>query len=127
LNLFTSLDTANLAGTTTPAAVLETYSPRRNSIIPNPFSTSFQIFFEFNTGFSGQFVFKYVIVDSLMNSLDKRAITMRASVFGPGNVSTSNTISILPNVPAGRFRLYYTLSSQANQHFYKSWGNIQRN
>jgi len=127
LNLFTSLDTTNLTGTTTPTTVLETSSQRNNSIFPNPFSTSFQILFGFNAGFSGQFVFKCVIVDSLLNPLDKKVTIMQASVFGPGNVSTSNIISIIPNVPIGRFRIYYTLSSNTNQHFYKCWGNIQRN
>ena len=126
LNLFTSLDTANLSLTNTPTAVLEN-ELRYNSIIPNPFISNFQILFGFTPGFTGQFVFKSVIIDSLMNPLDKKVLRMQASVFGPGNASTSNTNIIMSNLPVGRFRLYYTLSSQANQHFYKSWGNIQRN
>jgi hypothetical protein len=126
LSLFASLDTANLSGTTAPTTVLENPTTY-NSIFPNPFNSVFDIHFGFNPGFSGQFVFKSVIVDSLMNPLDKKVVRMQASIFGPGNVSTSNIIAIAPNLPIGRFRIYYTLSSQGSQHFYESWGNIQRN
>ena len=125
-NLFNSLDTANLSGTTTPGAVLE-IPYRYNCIYPTPFNSQFQMTFRFTAGFSGQFVFKCVIVDSLMNPIDKKTAKLQATVYpGPGN-SSSTTIAIMPNVPIGRFRLYFTLSSQANAPFYKSWGNIQRN
>ena len=127
LNLFTSLDTANLNGTATPTAVLENNNLRHNSIYPNPFTSTFYIQFGFTPGYSGQFVFKSVIVDSLMNPVDKKVVRMQATVFGPGNVSNSNAVGFASSLTVGRYRLYYTLSSQANPHFYKSWGNIQRN
>ena len=124
LNLFNSLDTANLSGTTTPASVVETPGSY-NSIYPNPFNSVFAMYFRFTTGYSGPFVFKCVIVDSLMNPIVKKVIRLQATVSPvPGNPSSSN-FQIMPNIPIGRFRLYYTLNSQANPHFYKSWGNIQ--
>ena len=116
LNLFVSLDTANLSGTTTPASVLET-PPGYNSTYPNPFTTLNALSLRFANGFSGQIVFKCVIVDSTMTSYFKAAI--RLNVSGP-----STNISFNPTIPVGRFRIYYTLSSQSNPHFYKSWGNI---
>jgi len=122
LGLFANLDTADLAGTESPTAVVE---DPPSYIFPNPFNSRFLIQFGFNPGFSGEFVFKSVIVDSLMNPLDKIVVRMQASDFG--NVSYSHVIAFAPNLPVGRFRIYYTLSSQANKNFYKSWGNIQRN
>jgi hypothetical protein len=62
-----------------------------------------------------------------MNPLFKKAERLQAAVYGPLNLSASNTILIAPNLPAGKYRLYYTLSSQANPHLYTSWGNIQAN
>ena len=127
-NLFISLDTANLLGTTKPDSVFETNPVSNNFTIPNPFTSFNQLRFGFTNGYTGQLVLKFVIVDSLMNSLYKGVIKIQASICStcPLNPSSSNLITITPNIPIGRFRFYYSLSSQLNQHFYKSWGNIQK-
>jgi len=127
-NLFNSLDTANLTGTTKPDSVFE--SPiEYNCSFPNPFTAFNQMSFRFTNAFNGQMIFKFVIVDSLMHSLYKDAIRIQATSnpLIPLNPSSGNLITIYPNVPIGRYRFYYTLSSQLNQHFYKCWGNIQKN
>lgn len=118
LNLFSSLDTANLSGTTTPASVLET-PPGYNSTYPNPFITVNALSLQFPGGYSGQFVLKCVVVDSTMTAHFKAATRLTVS-------SSSTTILFNPTIPVGRFRFFYTLSSQSNPHFYKSWGNIQK-
>lgn len=118
LDLFNSLDTTNLNGTTSPLSVVET-SPGYNSIFPNPFMGEHALALRFNTGFSGQIVIKAVVVDSTMTPYSKVSARL--------NVENASTIlAFAPTIPVGRFRLYYTLSSQANPHFYKSWGNIQK-
>ena len=124
LNLFASLDTANLIGTTTPAQVLETNG--YNAIYPNPFILSgpHAMSFTFPNGYSGQFVLKLVYVDSLMNPLFKKAVKLQSNAYPPPTTSGVN-IQILPSVPVGRHRLYYTLSSASNPNFYTCWGNIQ--
>lgn len=118
LNLFSSLDTANLSGTTTPSSVLET-PPGYNSTYPNPFTTVNALSLRFANGYSGQIVFKCVVVDSTMTSYFKVATRLNVS-------SSSINIAFNPTIPVGRFRIYYTLSSQSSPHFYKSWGNIQK-
>lgn len=126
-NLFASLDTANLVGTSKPDSVLE--SPiSYNCAYPNPFASENRLSFRFTNGFNGQIELKFVIVDSLLRTLDKGAMRVQATSYPqiPLNPSSSNELTIKPNIPIGTFRLYYTLSSQLNQHFYKSWGNIQR-
>lgn len=131
LNLFTSLDTANLTGTVTPDSVQET-PPYYNAFYPNPSTGQINIpsFFYFANpanGYMGPFVFKCVIVDSMMNPLYKKVIRSSAiPAPGPQHLSWGG-ISITPILPTGRFRIYFTFSSQADPHFYKSWGNIQRN
>ena len=123
-NLFTSLDTADLTGTSTPSVVIESPS-RYYCIFPNPFPLSFRNYFILNPGYAGQFVLKTVIVDSLMNSIEKSAIRVTANSNLP-NPSYSNVSTFQPTLSPGRYRLYFTLSSLANPHFYKSWGNIQK-
>jgi len=59
LDLFNSLDTADLTGTVLPSA---SYS---FSIFPNPFSSQFNMEFSFNGSISGQVVVNNVITDSL--------------------------------------------------------------
>ncbi len=118
LNLFSSLDTANLSGTTAPGSVLEN-PPFYNATFPNPFTSLHILPFKFNSGYSGQIVLKYVVADSTMTALFKAATKLNVS-----NASTN--ILFNPAISVGRFRLYYTLSSQSNPHFYKSWGNIQK-
>jgi hypothetical protein len=118
LSLFNSLDTANLNGTTTPQSVVDT-PPGYSSTFPNPFMTTHALALRFNTGFAGQIVIKTVVVDSTMTPYFKTATRL--------NVQNAFTaLAFNPTIPVGRFRFYYTLSSQANPHFFKSWGNIQK-
>jgi hypothetical protein len=118
LNLFNSLDTTNLNGTVAPTSVLE-IPPGYNSTYPNPFTTVNALSLRFTSGYSGQIVFKCVIVDSNMTSRFKVATRLNIS-------NSSINIAFNPTIQIGRFRFYYTLSSQSNPHFYKSWGNIQK-
>lgn len=118
LNLFNSLDTANLNGTTIPGSVVDT-PPGYNSTFPNPFTTFNALGLRFNNGFSGQIVLKAVIVDSTFTSYFKISTKLNVQ-------NTSTILQFNPTIPPGRFRFYYTLSSQASPHFFKSWGNIQK-
>ncbi len=124
LNLFTSLDTTNLTGTTTPPQVLE--SNGYNAIYPNPFilSAPHGMHFSFPNGYAGQFVLKLVYVDSLMNPLFKKAVRLQSNAYPPPTTSGLD-LYILPVVSVGRHRLYYTLSSASNPHFYTCWGNVE--
>jgi len=129
INLFSSLDKVDLNGTTTPDSVNQySHDPTFNygyipSIYPIPVKKEFSIKPYFNKGFSGQVIFKYVIVDSMFNSLAKGAIRVQAKTYGQ---YSNSTVKFTPNIPDGLFRFYYTLSSQTDKHFYKSWGNIEK-
>jgi hypothetical protein len=128
LNLFTSLDTVDLTGTTMPDSVWEEKPVSNNYAFPNPFKQTTNLFFRFSPRFSGQIVLKYVIVNGDFNVVKKSAIRIQATVCScPSFSSSSGVIDLLPNVAIGQFRLYYTLSSQGNNHFYKTWGNIEKN
>jgi hypothetical protein len=121
-NLFNDLDTADLTGTVKPDSVAS------SSIIPNPFKTQALFVFSFSNGFNGQVEFKFVIVDSHMNIVDKRAIRIQGT-SNPNissNPSGSGPIPLTPKIPVGSFRIYYSLSAQSSQNFYTSWGNIQQ-
>ncbi len=125
-NLFTSLDTADLSGTLPPLTVME-LPDSYNSIYPNPFSSVFAIRLGFTSDYTGPFVMKYVIVDSLMNPLEKKVIRLEANLYpGPDNPSSAH-VQFMPNIPAGQFRLYYSLSAASAPNFYQTWGNIQKN
>ncbi len=128
-NLFSSLDTANLAGTSQPDSVFEESPVSHNYIIPNPYSAYSQLHFQFTNGFSGTIMFKMVVVDNHLKPVDKEAFRIQASVCSGCAMPFSNSslIRIMPNIPAGQYRLYYTLGSVSNPQFYTSWGNIQRN
>jgi hypothetical protein len=115
LSLFNSLDTINLTGTTKPITVRDT----SNYPFPNPFVNNHTLVFKFNDTFSGEVVLKYVVVDNKLKVLDKKVARLKAS-------SGYIALIISPNLPKGQYRLYYTLSSQANPHFYQTWGNIQK-
>lgn len=128
LSLFNSLDTVDLTGTTMPDSVLEEKPISHNYASPNPFNQTTKLFLSFSSGFSGQVVLKYVIVDGDFTIVQKSAIRIQATVCScPSLSSSSGIIDLIPNIPSGQFRLYYTLSSQGNNHFYKTWGNIQEN
>jgi len=116
LSLFKSLDTSNLSGTTTPDSVIQ-IPGNSNYAFPNPFTNGHLLHFEFTNGYSGDYVLKYVVVDTLLHAIDKKVSRI---------YSGANNIAIIPNIPVGRFRLYYTLSSQVSPHFFKCWGNIQK-
>jgi len=115
LTLFAGLDTANLAGTTTPTIVHGT----SNYPFPNPFVNYHILGFRFNNDYSGDVVLKYVVVDKRLKIIDRKVARLKAS---SGHVN----VAIAPNLPEGQYRLYYTLSSQADVHFFKTWGNIQK-
>ena len=57
LNLFSSMDTANLNGTSIPTTVLEV-PPNYSSTYPNPFPNFNTLPLHFSNGFSGQIVLK---------------------------------------------------------------------
>jgi hypothetical protein len=122
-NLFVGLDTADLTGTTVPDSVLSS-----STIVPNPFKTQVFFSFTFTPGFSGRVEFKYVIVDDHMSTLDKGAIRVQATpnMNFPSYPSNSGSIIFTPNVPVGKFRIYYSLSAASAPSFYTSWGNIEK-
>lgn len=123
IDLFSSLDTADLAGTTPPNSVIPV-SGSYNAPFPNPFSGVHRFNLNFSIGYSGQFVLKLVYVDSLANAVYKKAIKLQATALPAPNPARA-VVDVVPVIPAGRFRLYYTLSSAADRHFYKCWGNVQ--
>jgi len=111
LALFNSLDTADLSGTTMPGSIQSTI------FYPNPFLTQALMYFKLNSTYQGQFKLKYVIVDNHMNALQK----------GSSLLSNSYAFFLLTSsLPSGYYRIYFTLSSQTNENFYTSWGNIQK-
>jgi len=128
LNLFKSLDTVDLTGTTMPDSVLEEKPVSHNYAFPNPFKQTTNLSFGFSPRFSGQLVLKYVIVNGDFTVVKKSAIRIQATVCScPSFSSSSGIIDLLTNIPRGQFRLYYTLSSKGNDHFYRTWGNIEEN
>ena len=127
LNLFNSLDTANLSGTLMPDSVLE-LANCYNCIFPNPFGSSTSFLFHFSNGYNGQMVFKSVVVDDHMKIVDEGSQRIQGKsdsniLFNP---SISNVVSLSPHIPIGKFRIYFTLSAATKQHFYQSWGNIEK-
>jgi hypothetical protein len=122
-NLFNGLDTANLTGTTEPDSVAGS-----STIFPNPFSSVAALVFSFSSGFNGQVEFKFVVVDTHLNIKDKGAYRIQANpnVNYPSLPSNSDFIHLSPNIPEGKYRIYFTLSAESNPHFYRSWGNIQK-
>jgi len=128
LNLFSSLDTAKMTGTVKSDSVF-TNTASKNCIFPNPFKTSASFVFNFSSGFNGLLEFKFVIVDDHLNIIDKGAFKIQGTSYPniPGNPSTSGLVTLTPNVSSGKYRIYITLSSEASQHFYKTWGNIEKN
>lgn len=128
LNLFKSLDTVDLTGTTMPDSVLEEKPVSHNYAFPNPFKQTTNLSFRFSPRFSGQVVLKYVIVKADFSVVKKSAVRIQATVCScPSFSSTSAVIDLLPGVTKGQYRLYYTLSSEGHDHFYKTWGNIEEN
>lgn len=123
LALFNKLDTTNLSGTTKPDSVVSS-----STIFPNPFRSVAAFVFSFSSGFNGQIVFKFVIVNDRMDIVDQGVARIQATSYPniPMNPSTSGAVMINPNVPVGKYRIYFTLSAQGNEHFFKTWGNIEK-
>lgn len=124
LALFQSLDTAGLPNTTIPDSILIKYIPFISpSIYPSPIVNSGEIVFNYTGSginrnripFPSPAMFKYVIVDSLMQPMDKGAKLLQG-----------HNVSISPNLPIGRYRLYLTLSTLNNPNFYQSFFNIEK-
>ena len=113
LALFQSLDTVDLAGTTTPASISVAF-------YPNPFYTQFRSAVVYPHQYTGTCIIKYVIVDNLMTPIFKSFLVTNAA--SPG----ISLFAILPLIPVGQYRLYYTASAQGNENFYEGWGNIQK-
>jgi hypothetical protein len=118
IDLFSSLDTSDLSGTTTPDKVNE-ISPSFNSIYPNPFRDVNSINISFSNNYTGSVVFKYVIVDINMQPVIKKSFKLITK-------NSRLDISFFPTYGFGKYRLYYSLSSQNDKHFYTSWGNIEK-
>lgn len=120
MNLFNLVDTADLSGTASAKVVPNAIYP----LYPNPYTTDGQIQFFFQNQFAGQIILKYVVVDNMTLPLTQGVIRLQAKSFSNGTSSTH--YALLPNVPNGRYRLYYSLSANGDEHFFRSWGNIQR-
>ena len=112
MRLFNELDTASLIGTVKPDIVRTTYA------YPNPFSNQFNVSISTYFGFNGQMVVKYVIVNRFMQALQKGVMRFNGNSYA--------TFAISSTRPPGKYRLYFTLSAEGHNHFYKSWGNIQQ-
>jgi hypothetical protein len=127
LLLFKSLDTTDLTGTAKPDSVI-TITSSFNCIIPNPFKSEASFLFKFSNGFNGQMLFEFVVVNNHMDIVDKGAVRIQGTSYPniPLNPSSSNLITLTPTMPAGMYRIYFTLSSASNPHFYQCWGNIQK-
>lgn len=110
--LFTDLDTVNTTNTSTPASALVRYA------YPNPFSDLLGVPILLDTDFNGDIIVKYVVVNRSMKVVQKAAQRLHAT--------SSAYFSVIPTFPAGNYRIYFTLSANDNEHFYKGWGNIER-
>jgi hypothetical protein len=115
LNLFNSLDTADLTGTVLPSG---SYT---FAIYPNPFSSHLDIQYLFSGSISGQVVVKNVITDSLLNPVFKSVIRLGSST--PTSVFLNQ---IMLTIPAGRYRLFQTLSAGSYNNFARRWVNITK-
>src|SRR6185503_9150781 len=112
LALFNSLDTANLSGTQLPVIANSYYG------YPNPFTNQIAVYTALAQPLNGDIVIKYAVVDNKLNPVKKgcaRAhITSSINFLVPGSFSSGN------------YRLYFTYSAQGNEHFFKTWGYIQK-
>jgi hypothetical protein len=126
IDLFKSLDTTNLTGTSAPDSLLSNPFP----ICSNPFDSVTALPLRFSNNYAGQFVCKYVIIDSLFNPIIKASERVQANRFVDSitylHSFSIGVLIIRPKLPIGRYRMYYTLSAEGNQIFYKTWGNIRR-
>jgi len=108
--LFQGLDTASLTG-------MQQLNTSSSIIFPNPSSTISHLGFVFDSSNKNPTLLKYVIVDQ--NYIINKTGTATVSYNQPAaNVSSS--------LPAGLYRVYFTLSSQAAPNYFTSWGDIER-
>jgi methionine-rich copper-binding protein CopC len=112
--LFQSMDTANLTGTTVPTISHHYYA------YPNPFSNLFNIPIIASQPFNGAFVMKFVVVDKHMKPVHKGSVRLQF------NNNTGVSVQIAGNFGAGNYRVYFTYSAEGHEHFFKTWGNIQK-
>jgi len=112
MSLFDELDTANLSGTQLPIIGTSSFG------YPNPFTDLIRISTSLTQPLNGEVVLKFVVVDNKMKSVQKGSMRIYAT--------SSINFAISGNFSAGNYRLYFTYSSEGHEHFFKSWGNIQK-
>jgi hypothetical protein len=112
LVLFNELDTANLPVTQLPVISTSSYG------FPNPFTNHIAVSTTLSQPLNGEIVLKFVVVDDKMNSVQKGCTRIY--------VTSAINFLVAGNFSPGRYRLYFTYSVQGNEHFFKSWGNIQK-
>ena len=115
LELFSSLDTMSLAGTTAPATI----NNQRTYAYPNPFVGAHDFPLKCESGYNGSCIFKYVIVDNKMKSVDRAVARL---YFSNGIAS----VRVGPEITSGKYRVYYTLSASGKPHFFQTWGNVEK-
>lgn len=112
MDLFKSLDTANLSGTTIASFSQHYYA------YPNPSSTNFSIPAILTPPASGgSIVVKFVVVNGYMLPVKKGAVRVKLD-------STGFAFIISGDFDSGSYRVYFTFSAEGHEHFFKSWGNI---
>jgi hypothetical protein len=122
-NLFSALDTANLEGTSRPDSNYAYFG----EFFPNPFGAAAMFGISFSMGFTGQLELKYVVVDSHLNPKAMGALRIQAPPdpnHPTAPVSSIHQLNL--NIAPGKYRIYYTLSTQSEPNFFNSWGNIER-
>jgi len=114
LSLFDALDTVNLAGTSTPAQLPTSQSPG----FPNPFQHYMYVGTGFSLGPNDIIIAKYVIVDESFHAVEAGVRRITTGQFA---------WTIGANLQSRYYRVYVTYSASGNEHFYRFWGNIQKN
>lgn len=116
LALFQSLDTISLPNTVIPSIYLSDSIKTMSTIFyPNPIhyigvlNLAGYTPWVHSNSIQGQLTFKYVLVDSLMETIKK----------GEASIVLNGTSSLNLASPAGSYRLYYTLSAMGHENFYQ--------
>jgi len=112
MSLFDDLDTADLSGTQLPIINTSSFG------YPNPFTDLIRVSTSLAQPLNGELVLKYVVVNNQMKSVQKGSLKIYAT--------SSINFAISANFSAGNYRLYFTYSSEGHEHFFKTWGNIQK-
>jgi hypothetical protein len=120
MDLFSSLDTANAAGTAQPSYIGSGFA------YPSPFISTFSVPLQMDSAFHGKVLVKFVIVNNTFTPLLKGAAIVQPTTYR-GYILSLAQVAINPaTIAVGKYRLYVTVSSQNNNHFYKTWGNIEK-